>query len=105
MKRLIDPVTLGLALVPTRTITAGGVDFAYRAPGKHHGDTPVVFMTHLAADLDSQDPRVNDGIAAQHHVMARQAETGLAKESRGLRMQPTPPLPPKNAQLHLLHRG
>lgn len=56
--------------VPTRTITAGGVDFAYRELGKHHGGTPVVFLTHLAAVLDNWDPRVIDGIAARHHVIA-----------------------------------
>lgn len=56
--------------VPTQTITAGGVDFAYRELGKRHGGTPVVFLTHLAAVLDNWDPRVIDGIAARHHVIA-----------------------------------
>jgi pimeloyl-ACP methyl ester carboxylesterase len=31
---------------------------------------PVVFLTHLAAVLDSWDPRVVDGIAAHHRVIA-----------------------------------
>lgn len=57
-------------IVPTRTLTAGGVDFSYRELGKHHGGTPVVFLTHLAAVLDNWDPRVIDGIAARHHVIA-----------------------------------
>ena len=56
--------------VPTQTITAGGVEFAYRELGKHHGGTPVVFLVHLAAVLDNWDPRVVDGIAAKHHVIA-----------------------------------
>jgi pimeloyl-ACP methyl ester carboxylesterase len=56
--------------VPTQTISAGGVDFRYRELGKHHGGTPVVFLTHLAAVLDNWDPRVVDGIAARHHVIA-----------------------------------
>jgi pimeloyl-ACP methyl ester carboxylesterase len=56
--------------VPTQTITAGGVNFAYRELGQHHGGTPVVFLTHLAAVLDNWDPRIIDGIAAQHHVIA-----------------------------------
>ena len=30
---------------------------------------PVVFLTHLAAVLDNWDPRVVDGIAAQHRVI------------------------------------
>jgi pimeloyl-ACP methyl ester carboxylesterase len=55
--------------VPTQTITAGGVDFAYRELGKNRAGTPVVFLTHLAAVLDNWDPRVVDGIAAQHHVV------------------------------------
>jgi len=106
MKRLINPIVLGLALsttlhasslaaaepvpagaaqslpatdqksevswktVPTQTISAKGVDFAYREMGKHHGGTPVLFLTHLAAVLDNWDPRVIDGIAAKHHVIA-----------------------------------
>ncbi|MCX5540078.1 alpha/beta hydrolase [Paraburkholderia sp. CNPSo 3076] len=55
--------------VPTQTITAGGVDFAYRELGKEHGGTPVIFLTHLAAVLDNWDPRVVDGLAAEHHVV------------------------------------
>jgi pimeloyl-ACP methyl ester carboxylesterase len=55
--------------VPTQTISAGGVDFAYRELGKNHDGTPVVFLTHLAAVLDNWDPRVVDGFAAEHHVI------------------------------------
>jgi len=53
---------------PTRTISAGGVDFAYRELGPKTG-VPVVFVTHLAAVLDNWDPRVVDGIAAKHRVI------------------------------------
>lgn len=56
--------------VPTQTITTGGVDFAYRELGQHHGGTPVVMLTHLAAVLDNWDPRIFDGLAAKHHVVA-----------------------------------
>jgi pimeloyl-ACP methyl ester carboxylesterase len=56
--------------VPTQTINAGGVDYTYREMGKHNGGTPVVFLVHLAAVLDNWDPRVMDGIAAKHHVIA-----------------------------------
>ncbi|MGM9484578.1 alpha/beta fold hydrolase [Roseateles sp. NT4] len=55
--------------VPTQTLSAGGVDFAYRELGKQHGGIPVVFLNHLAAVLDNWDPRVVDGIAARHHVI------------------------------------
>jgi hypothetical protein len=50
--------------VPTRTITAGGVEFAYRELGPNNPGTPVVFLVHLAAVLDNWDPRVVDGQAA-----------------------------------------
>jgi len=56
--------------VRTQTISAGGVDFAYRELGRHNGGTPVIFLVHLAAVLDNWDPRVVDGIAAKHHVIA-----------------------------------
>ncbi|UXH80880.1 alpha/beta fold hydrolase [Roseateles amylovorans] len=56
--------------VPTQVLTAGGVDFAYRELGQPHGGTPVVFLGHLAAVLDNWDPRVMDGFAARHHLVA-----------------------------------
>lgn len=56
--------------VPTQTISADGVDFAYREYGQANGGTPVVFLGHLAAVLDNWDPRVADGFAAKHHVIA-----------------------------------
>jgi pimeloyl-ACP methyl ester carboxylesterase len=54
---------------PTRTINAGDVEFAYRQLGPSTG-MPVVLLTHLAAVLDNWDPRVVDGIAAKHRVIA-----------------------------------
>ena len=61
-------VITSYAAAPTRTISVGGVDFAYRELGPATG-VPVVFLTHLAAVLDNWDPRVVDGIAAQHRVI------------------------------------
>ncbi len=52
----------------THTIDAGGVEFAYRQLGPSTG-VPVVFLTHLAAVLDNWDPRIVDGIAAEHRVI------------------------------------
>nr|WP_198543617.1 alpha/beta hydrolase [Pseudofrankia sp. BMG5.36] len=52
----------------TRTVSAGGVGFAYRELGPETG-VPVVFLTHLAAVLDNWDPRVVDGIATRHRVI------------------------------------
>jgi pimeloyl-ACP methyl ester carboxylesterase len=53
----------------TRTITAGGVEFAYRELGQDNPGTPVVFLVHLAAVMDNWDPRVVDGFAAKHRVV------------------------------------
>ena len=55
--------------VPTRTITAGGVEFAYRELGRDNPGLPVVFLVHLAAVMDNWDPRVIDGFAAKHRVV------------------------------------
>jgi pimeloyl-ACP methyl ester carboxylesterase len=44
------------------------VEFAYRELGQE-ADIPVVFLTHLAANLDNWDPRIVDGIAARHRVI------------------------------------
>jgi pimeloyl-ACP methyl ester carboxylesterase len=56
------------AAAPTKTVSVGGVDLAYRELGQA-GRVPVIFLTHLAAVLDNWDPRVVDGIAAQHRVI------------------------------------
>ena len=54
---------------PTRTVSAGGVEFAYRELGPKTG-VPLVLVTHLAAVLDNWDPRVVDGLAVKHRVIA-----------------------------------
>jgi pimeloyl-ACP methyl ester carboxylesterase len=54
---------------PTKTIAIDGTPFAYRELG-HACGVPVVFRHHFTAVLDDWDPRVIDGIAAQHHVIA-----------------------------------
>jgi pimeloyl-ACP methyl ester carboxylesterase len=54
---------------PTRTVDVDGVTFAYRELGTG-SDIPVVFLHHLTAVLDDWDPRVIDGIAAHHRVIA-----------------------------------
>jgi pimeloyl-ACP methyl ester carboxylesterase len=63
-----DPI-LSYRDAPARTISAGGVNFAYRELGPE-GGVPVVFFVHLAAVLDNWDPRIIDPIAAHHHVIA-----------------------------------
>lgn len=54
---------------PTKTVDVGGTLFAYRELGEP-GGVPVVFLHHLTAVLDDWDPRVLDGLAAAHHVIA-----------------------------------
>ena len=61
-------IVTSYADAPTRTISAGDVTYAYRDLGPRTG-VPVVFLVHLAAVLDNWDPRVVDGIAAQHRVI------------------------------------
>ena len=56
--------------VPTRTIKGGDVTFAYRELGADNPGVPLVCLIHLAAVLDNWDPRVIDGLAAKHHVVA-----------------------------------
>ena len=54
---------------PNRKINVGSVEFAYRELGSGT-DVPVVFLHHLTAVLDDWDPRIIDGIAAHHRVIA-----------------------------------
>lgn len=56
--------------VPTQVVSAGGVDFAYRELGRRNSGVPVVMLVHLAGVMDNWDPRVVDGLAAKHHVIA-----------------------------------
>ena len=53
----------------TRSVDVGGTKFVYRQLGPDTG-IPVIFLNHLAAELDRWDPRVVDGIAAKHRVIA-----------------------------------
>ncbi|MEO3939842.1 alpha/beta hydrolase [Paenarthrobacter nicotinovorans] len=54
--------------VPSKTVTAGDVTYAYREMGPK-GGVPVVFLIHLAGTMDNWDPRIIDPIAAKHHVI------------------------------------
>jgi pimeloyl-ACP methyl ester carboxylesterase len=62
-------VITSYAQASARTITAGGVTYAYRELGPK-GGIPVIFFVHLAATLDNWDPRIVDPIAKHHHVIA-----------------------------------
>jgi pimeloyl-ACP methyl ester carboxylesterase len=64
-----DGVVTSYAQAPARTVTAGGVTYAYRELGPK-GGIPVIFFVHLAATLDNWDPRIVDPIARNRHVIA-----------------------------------
>lgn len=54
---------------PNRTIIVGGTRFAYRELGSR-GGVPLVLLNHWGAVLDNFDPRIVDGLASRHHVIA-----------------------------------
>jgi pimeloyl-ACP methyl ester carboxylesterase len=54
---------------PTMSVDVSGTTFVYRQLGAD-GGVPVIFLNHLAAELDRWDPRVVDGIAARRRVIA-----------------------------------
>src|SRR5881409_1180338 len=53
---------------PTNSVDVGGTKLVYRQLGPDTG-VPVIFLNHLAAELDNWDPRVVDGIAARQRVI------------------------------------
>src|SRR6202048_688112 len=53
----------------TQSVDVNGTKFVFREMGKP-GGVPVVLLHHLTAVLEDWDPRVVDGLAAKHHVIA-----------------------------------
>src|SRR4051812_49831674 len=53
----------------TKSVDVNGTKFVFREIGKK-GGVPLVMLHHLTAVLDDWDPRVVDGLAAKHHVIA-----------------------------------
>lgn len=54
---------------PNLSVNAGGIAFAYRDLGPRDG-VPLVLLNHWGAVLDNFDPRVVDGLASKHRVIA-----------------------------------
>jgi pimeloyl-ACP methyl ester carboxylesterase len=52
-----------------RFVTVDKIRFAYRELGPR-GGKPLVPLNHWGAVLDNFDPRIVDGLAAAHHVIA-----------------------------------
>ncbi|PDT00235.1 alpha/beta hydrolase [Rhizobium chutanense] len=57
------------AEAPNLWINVGKTAFAYRDLGPQ-GGVPVVLLNHWGAVLDNFDPRIVDGLATKHHVIA-----------------------------------
>jgi len=54
---------------PNLSVNVGGTDFFYRDIGPR-GGVPVVMLNHWGAVLDNFDPRIVDGLASKHRVIA-----------------------------------
>ncbi|MGR4897379.1 alpha/beta fold hydrolase [Stenotrophomonas sp. LARHCG68] len=54
---------------PTQTMDVGGTAFAYRDLGPR-GGIPLFLLNHWGAVLDNFDPRIVDGLASRHRVIA-----------------------------------
>jgi pimeloyl-ACP methyl ester carboxylesterase len=57
------------AHAPNDSIDVGGTTFAYRDLGPH-GGVPLILLNHWGAVLDNFDPRIVDGLASRHRVIA-----------------------------------
>ena len=54
---------------PTRSVDVGGTAFVYRELGPKTG-VPLIVLNHWGAVLDNFDPRIVDGLAKKHRVIA-----------------------------------
>jgi len=54
---------------PNLFITVGNIRFAYRELGPN-GGVPLILLNHWGAVLDNFDPRIVDGFAVSHHIIA-----------------------------------
>ena len=54
---------------PTLSINVGGTSFVYRDIGPRTG-VPLILLNHWGAVLDNFDPRIVDGLASKHRVIA-----------------------------------
>ncbi|PDT08608.1 alpha/beta hydrolase [Rhizobium sp. M1] len=57
------------AEAPNLWINVGKTPFVYRDLGPQ-GGVPIILLNHWGAVLDNFDPRIVDGLAAKHHVIA-----------------------------------
>jgi pimeloyl-ACP methyl ester carboxylesterase len=62
------PPSIAWRNAPTKRVDIGGTTLVYRQLGPDTG-VPVIFLNHLAAELDRWDPRIVDGIATRRRVI------------------------------------
>ncbi len=60
---------MSYAEAPNQTLSVDGTLFAYRELGPL-GGTPLILLNHWGAVLDNVDPRIVDGLARKHRVIA-----------------------------------
>lgn len=65
----ISQTTRRYADAANQFVSADGTRFAYRELGPR-GGVPLVLLNHWGAVLDNFDPRIVDGLASTHHVIA-----------------------------------
>ena len=68
--QIINSESMTFKSVKTDTINVNGTKFYYRKLGILNESVPVIFLNHLGATLDNCDPRIMDGIAAKHQIIA-----------------------------------
>jgi pimeloyl-ACP methyl ester carboxylesterase len=68
---------------PTKAVDVGGTKLVYRQLGPDTG-VPVIFLNHLAAELDRWDPRVVDGIATRRRGAACRTPSSSSMRMPGM---------------------
>nr|WP_315196757.1 alpha/beta hydrolase [uncultured Flavobacterium sp.] len=68
--QIINSENMTFNSVKTDTINVNGTKFYYRKLGILNESVPVIFLNHLGATLDNCDPRIMDGIASKHQIIA-----------------------------------
>jgi pimeloyl-ACP methyl ester carboxylesterase len=68
---------------PTLSINVGGTPFVYRDIGPRSG-VPLILLNHWGAVLDNFDPRIVDGLASKHRVIATDYRGSARRAERRL---------------------
>ncbi|MDR6379137.1 pimeloyl-ACP methyl ester carboxylesterase [Paraburkholderia caledonica] len=65
----VSQSAMSYARAQNNHVTAAGTTFAYRELGPH-GGIPLILLNHWGAVLDNFDPRIVDGLARKHRIIA-----------------------------------